>query len=327
MANDMTENKDKQTVRKIMENRRAEANRREIAYIAKTGNLTVDAYAGFKPKTLGKNVPRLTADNEFLLIQHAVLNGFDKEACGNCYVDVNAVKNGKTMKLREGETVKKVMQAEWDTVRKDGKDKSHFVEVVNASQLEKFAPHNKLVTGEQREAVIKALEKKAFNKLETGSTKDGKPKYDAVKDIAYIPETQDRVQYAKDLVYLAASREVAKRTMEKYVKENENVDIKFHNREVGSSEQLLLKHFVAAQLRMKLQLGADERNGLGRENPASVKESVNMLKRDEKMLSNLSRRGGGITYKMETVYFKGVLSEKQAQKKTVDKGLDKGMND
>lgn len=325
--------KDKQeqvSVRKIIENRRAEDTRREIAFIEKTGNMTVDVYNGLKPKTLGGKMPKMTADNEIFLIQHAVLNGYHDKPNGNCYVEAGAVLAAKTMKLRKGEEMNKSVQAYWDNGT--GKDKSYFIDVVNAAQLEKFYPHNKLVPAAQLEEVIKALKEKALPKIEEGSTKDGKAWYDAAKDVAYIPKengtSADRYRYMKDVIYMAASREVAKRNMEAFKKKNEGVTITFHNREVSKPEQLLLKHFVAYQLRMRVQLGADERNGLSRDSKDAVKDAVALLKRDEKMRSNIARRGAGIAYAMEQAYFKDIIKDKgKDNSKTDEKDKGKGLGD
>ena len=318
--------KEKQEVsnRKICETRRAEATRREIAFMEKTGNMTVDVYAGMEPKTLGgKAIPMLTADNKYMLKQNAVETGCHNKEAGNCYVAKGAIEavNSK-MKLRDGEQMQPATQMFWDKDVKDGqKDKSYYVEVVNAAKLEKFVSHNKPISEETRDAVIKALEEKAFGKLDNEGTKDGKAWYDAAKDTAHVPKSDDKMQYMRDLVFAAASREVAKQTMR-------HAGIKF-KREVSKAEQLMLKHFLASELRCKLQLGADERNGFNRESPSAKKDAINLLKRDEKMLFNVSRRAAGIAYALEQAHFKGLLADKSKdtekdKAKATDKAVDKG---
>ena len=302
--------KEKQEVsnRKINETYRAEVTRKELAFIKKTGNLSVDMYnCKFDVKALGgKAMPIATEDNKYMLVQYAVEHGLDTKNAGNCFVAKGAVtaENSK-LKLRDGEELQPTRQMYWDKYGEkkiEGyKDKSYYVEVVNASKLEKFVPHNKEISEEQRDAAIKALEEKAFSKLDNEGTKDGKAWYDAAKDIAHVPKTDDKEQYMKDLIFIAASREVAKQNMR-------HDAIRF-NREVSKSEQLLVKHFLAHKLRTKFQLGSDERNGLSREPNKARNEAINLIERDEKMLFNVARRGGGIANAMENAYFKDILRE------------------
>lgn len=320
LENTTTENK--QGVRKIMENGRAKATREEIKYIEKTGNLTVDVYAGKEPKALGKNIPAMTPDNAYLLMQNAVLTGCHNKENGNCYVAVEAVKaEGSRLNLRESEEFQSVKQMFWDKERADGKDKSRYAEVTNAAKLESFISHNKEVSVEKQDAIVKALEEKAFKNLDNEATKTGLAFYDSAKDIAHVPNTGDRDQYLKDLAFAAASRETAKRTME--AKSPHPISFR---REVRSSEQCLVKHLLAAELRREMGVGADIRNGLNRESASARKEVVNLLKRDEKALFNAARRARGIMQAMKREYLKDLVQDKaKEQAKAQDKG--KGMND
>lgn len=309
--------KEKQEVsnRKINETYRAEVTRRELAFIKKTGNLSIDLYnCKFDVKALGgKAMPPPSADNKFILRQYVVENNLNEKSAGNCFVAKGAVvATNSKLKLRDGEELKPTRQMYWD---KNGeknikgyKDKSYYVEVVNASKLEKFIPHNNEITPESRDAVIEALKTQAFAKLENDGTKDGKAKYDSAKDVAHVPLSDDKEQYMKDLIYIAASREVAKQNML-------HSGIRF-NREISRSEQLLLKHFLACELRTKLQLGSDERNGLSREQSASRNNAIHLIERDEKMLFNVARRGAGIANAMENAYFKGLIQYKGKEEKT-----------
>ena len=80
--------KEKQEVsnRKINETYRAEVTRKELAFIKKTGNLSVDLYnCKFDVKALGgKAMPMATADNKFILRQYVVENDLSEKSSGNC---------------------------------------------------------------------------------------------------------------------------------------------------------------------------------------------------------------------------------------------------
>lgn len=343
MENEMTENievketetiqqeapeKEKQTVRQIMQTRRAEATQKEIKHLEETGNLTVDLYAGGEPQAFGKNVPAKSAENDFLMKQNAVLTGCHDKENGNFYVSVAAVKSDKSpLTLKEGEKMQAVMQEYWDKPGEKGKDGTRYVDVVNAAKLDGFKHQKpKTVTKELQDKMAKILEEKAFKTLVNDGTKDGKAYYDAARDIAHVPKTEDRDTYLKDLAFTAASREVAKRTMEQRANEKgKNGPVIKFDRTIESPEQAMLKHFVAADLRAKMGLGADERNGMNRESSDSKKQVIESLKKDEKMLFNVARRSKGITQAMDKAYNltpkKAVAKEKTAEKKA-DKGQE-----
>ena len=96
----MENEKKNSSVEEIMQNRSAaETTRREVEFIEKTGNLTVDVYNNYPPKALGIDAvfkdPRVVAQNEYLMMQNAVLTGCHNEPNGNCYVSKASIDSAK----------------------------------------------------------------------------------------------------------------------------------------------------------------------------------------------------------------------------------------
>ena len=320
-GNEATTDKKVSSARKRMEEGRREETNRVIAYIEKNGNMPADDYNNIAPKSVGTKMP-FTAESKYSFIHNAVMTGCHNEKNGNCYVPLAAIESDKSsMELKDNVEAKPTMQCYWDKPKYGAKDKSYFIKMVNAAKLKKFVSHNKEISDESLDKVIEAIEKKVLKNMDNVPSKEGLAYYDAAKDIAHVPKTDDKLQYAKDLIYMAASREALKET----VRTN---DIKFHNRDEGSKEErLMLKHFLACELRMKLQLGADSRNGFGREASASRKNAINLLKRDEKMLSNIERRAAGIAYAMEQEYFNGMIKDKDTKKATKEQNKGNDITD
>ena len=193
---------------------------------------------------------------------------------------------------------------------KDGSEKSRFTEVVNASKLqEKFVPHNKSVSLEEQKEVVKMLQEKFLSGMEDGARKDGLPKWDAAKNIAYVPASENEQQVMKDTIAMVSSSIVARDSVA-------GSEIRF-KREVSKEEKILLRHFVASEIRTKLGLGPDERNGLSRESTTDKKNVVNAMKRNERLCGNVARRARGIVNKIGREFGLEVLNS-QAVKRGKD---------
>ena len=300
--------KKKPSVRRIMQNSHPQHVKDTLAFIKKTGCLAVDLYAGKEPVVLCSSIPKQEG-NVLYLIQDAVEKGYDKEKNGNYYVAKGAIiADNSKFNLREDLTiddVKPTIQCYFDKPTYGEKDKSRFIQVVNATHLKKFVGHNVDVPEDVQEKVVNIL-KGTIKNVEVGSNKEGLATYQALSDTAKIPEIDDKKQHLKDIIYMVASSEVYNKKMQK----------EYHKfkREISKEEQLLLKHYVAGKLRRRLDLGADERNGWHRENAVDRKHAEDLLLKKESLLFDIERRAEGIVAALEDTYFKDMIPEKNKAK-------------
>ena len=307
----MADKKAKPSVRRIMQNTRKQHTKDTLNFIKKTGSLPVDLYAGKEPVVLCSSIPK-QEENVLYLIHDAVVKGYDKEKNGNYYVNKAAIKapNSK-FPLKDGLSIddtKPTVQCFFDKPILNGRDKSRFNEVVNATFIKKFVGHNVDVPEDIQEKAVNAL-KANIKHIEIGSNKEGLASYQALIDTAKIPEIDDKKQHLKDIVFMVASSEVYNKKMQK-------VWHKF-KREISKEEQLLLKHYLAGALRRRLGLGADERNNWARENAVERKHAEDLLGKKESLLFDIERRAEGITRALEETYFKDMIPEKNVSKNKV----------
>ena len=313
-----------QSVRKIMQNQirnRADA---EAKYIEQTGNLTVNDYNGKPIKVLGESLrpggKQVSPDNIYFCMNDAVVNGYHDKPNGNCYVSRGAVEKVAAYKLREGEDLSSVPLQYWSS-EKDKKTKDRFVEAVNASKLEKFISHNTEVPEAKRDEVVQAL-LNTFNKVDNEGTKEGMAWYDAVRDVAHIPDNNNKEQYQKDVCYVVAAREASRQIVRETSNDRDWINGKFDREQVKESS-VVLKHCLAAELRGKLGLGADSVNGLKRETASVRNNVVAAIKRDVGLMPQAQRRAHAIASRMEGRHFPGVLKEVKNERKNEVNEIEK----
>ena len=309
---------EKQSVRKIMENQIRKMAAAEIKYIEQTGNLTVNDYNGKPIKVLGESLrpsgKPVSPDNMYFCMNDAVVNGYHDKPNGNCYVSRGAVEKVAAYKLREGEELKSVPLQYWSSkTEKNSSDR--FVEAVNASKLEKFVSHNKDVPEAKREEMIQTLVK-TLDKVDNEGTKDGKAWYDAVRDIAHIPNTGNKEQYQKDICYVVAAREATKQIIRQTSSDKDFINGKF-DREHLKEATTVLKHCLAAELRGRMGLGADSVNGLNREAASTKKMVVAAIEHYAGLVPQAQRRAHAIANRM------GIKLDISKEQKGKDVGMEK----